>query len=67
MKCRIMRYFIWVFTVCKSNSFGISRIQKVKADDIFRTKTSGGIAKMYNNRILLYMVKTFKNQQANDM
>ena len=28
MKCRIMRHFIWVFTVCKRTQSEVSRIQK---------------------------------------
>ena len=30
MKCRIMRHFIWVFTVCQSTNLGASTIQSVK-------------------------------------
>ena len=30
MKCRILRHFIWVFTVCKSTPLGASNIQRVK-------------------------------------
>ena len=30
MKCRTMRHFIWVFTVCKNTHLGVSCIQRVK-------------------------------------
>ena len=33
MKCRMMRNFIWVFTVCKNTCLGVSRIQKVKRSE----------------------------------
>ena len=29
MKCSMMLHFIWVFTVCKNNCLGVSRIQWV--------------------------------------
>ena len=30
MKCRMMRHFIWVFTVCKNTRLGVSSIQRLK-------------------------------------
>ena len=29
MKCRILRHFFWVFTVCRSTPVGISSIERV--------------------------------------
>ena len=31
MKCRILRHFIWGYTVCKSTRLRVSRIQRIKA------------------------------------
>ena len=30
IKCRIMRHFIWVFTLCQSTSLGVSSFRRVK-------------------------------------
>ena len=29
MKCRILRHFIWVFTVCQNTPIGVSTLQRV--------------------------------------
>ena len=47
MKCCIMLHFIWVFTVCKSTPYGVSRIKSVSffnplynSDSFMRTLTN---------------------------
>ena len=35
MKCRTMRHFIWVFTVCQSTHFGVSGLQRVNGKNLF--------------------------------
>ena len=34
MKCRLMRHFSWVFTVCQSTQLGFSRPQRVNIANI---------------------------------
>ena len=38
MKCRILRNFIWVFTVCQSTLLGVSNIRRVKGAYVVSTR-----------------------------
>ena len=40
IKCRIMRHFIWVFTICQSTRLGVSDLQSV-TQVIFKTELKG--------------------------
>ena len=52
----IMPYFIWVFTVCKSTSLGVSRIQRLKSICIDGAK----MRKRFRDKVLKIKVSYLK-------
>ena len=57
MKCSIVQYFIWYFTVCKSTCLGVTHIQRVKKAILFDSSSESIESSKFTWKVKSYFCK----------